>query len=86
MHNWALFYLVLYVLTTYMEKVLSWWGNLNFSDPSIYMTERAEVVKRVWNYKSTGQVLNYKDAEVQKFSHRLKKIVRVEIVPAQEHF
>ena len=36
-------------------------------------------------FNHTEQVLNYKDSEKQKFSHRMIKIAQVEIVPAGEH-
>ena len=44
-----------------------------------------KVVERVYEFKNTRQVSNYKDADEREFSHYMKKIARVEIVPAREH-
>ena len=45
-----------------------------------------KVVERVSEYKNTGQVSNYKDVEKRGFSHHMKKMARVETVPARAPF
>ena len=44
-----------------------------------------KVFERVYEYKHTEQVSSYKVLKKRKFSHRMIKIARVEIVPLREH-
>ena len=48
-------------------------------------TGRAESGLVRLGVKNTEQVSIYKDREEQELSHRMKMIVRFEIVPAREH-
>ena len=55
----------------FIEKVLSRWDNFNPRSFHIHDHEGQKVVERVYEFKITEHVLNYKDAEERVFSHSM---------------